>query len=299
MEYEEQLLELLDELQKETGIRFSLSDNANDEHETLRKLTKLIHRYRGDRNKAFFLKEFLTEEIDDKEIKSRAKSFRINEEAPWSLIYIEFKKAYDTEAVSVLSSIYASGSDHMVEEDPKHLILLRQHKKSVTDEELSDIATNIHDTLETELMTSVKIAYDTVSSDFYGLQNSFKHAKAAMDIRNIFHLGTDVIGYHELGLGKLVYSLPKEACTEFIHDHLGDFDFEQIDSETRHTINVFFEKGLSIAETARELFVHRNTLVYRLDKLEKLTGLDIRRFSDAVTMEIALLMNELKKNNTP
>lgn len=294
MEYDQQLEELLDELHKETGMRFALVGNENDERETLRRLTKLIHRYSGDQNKAFFLKEFLTGELSDDEVRKRAKHFRINENSPWSLIYIEFKKPYDTEAVSVLSSIYSSGSDHMVEEDSTHLIMLRQHRKSVSDDELFAMATNIRDTLESELMISVRISFDRVCEDFFRLKTAYSHSRAAMDIRNIFHLGSRVVGYHALGLGKLVYSLPKDCCQEFIEDHFGDFDFSQIDSETRHTIDVFFESGLSIAETARELFVHRNTLVYRLDKLEKLTGLDIRSFSDAVTMQIALLINEMK-----
>lgn len=293
MEYKDQLEELLDELQKETGIRFSVEDNSNDERETLRRLTRLIHRYSGDRNKGFFLKEYLTGDLTEDEIKKSARKFRINEEAPWSLMYISFRKPYDTEAVSVLMSVYATASDHLVEEDAHHLILLRQLRKPLKDEELKEAATNIHDTLESELMMPVRVAYDGISKDFYSLRTAYEHSKAALDIRNTFHLGLDVINYHQLGLGKLVYSLPGESCLEFISDHFGDFDFTQIDSEMRHTIDVFFESGLSIAETARALFVHRNTLVYRLDKIEKLTGLDVRNFSDAVTLQIALLMEVL------
>ena len=101
-----------------------------------------------------------------------------------------------------------------------------------------------------------------------------------------------VYGYHRLGLGKLIYSLPKETCEDFLKDHLGGFNLTDLDPETKNTIKVFFDSGLSLAETARSLYVHRNTLVYRIEKLEKQCGLDIRKFDDAIVMKIALMIND-------
>ncbi len=290
MDHNEQIEQLLEELYNETGMRFSIEDNQNDTPETLRRLTRLLHRYTGDQNKGFFFKELISGELGEDEMIRRGRRLRLKEDAPWLLLYISFRTSYDTEVISVLSSLYASAGDHMVEEDGEHLVVLRQLRSPISDSDLAAAARQVRDVIESELMMSVDVSYDSCCSDYKHLHETFHRAKAAMEIGRMFSSGSSIYGYHDMGLGKLIYTLPEEVCREFIADHMGDFDPRNIDSETKHTIEVFFDSGLSIAETARELFVHRNTLVYRLEKLEKQTGLDIRSFRDAVILEIALLM---------
>ena len=290
MDHNEQIDQLLEELYSETGMRFSIEDNDNDTPETLRRLTRLLHRYTGDQNRGFFFKELLTGELGEDEMIRRGRRLRLKEDAPWLLLYVSFRTSYDTEVISVVSSLYSSSGDHLVEEDSEHLVILRQLRSPISDSELGDAALQVRDVIGSELMMPVDVSYDTCCRDYKHLHETFHRAKAAMEIGRMFSPKGGVYSYHDMGLGKLIYTLPEEACREFIADHMGDFDPRDIDSETRHTIEVFFDSGLSIAETARELFVHRNTLVYRLEKLQKQTGLDIRSFHDAVILEIALLM---------
>jgi carbohydrate diacid regulator len=78
-------------------------------------------------------------------------------------------------------------------------------------------------------------------------------------------------------------------CEMFIKEIFGERNID-LDDETMVTIQKFFENSLNISETARQLYIHRNTLVYRLERLEKMIGLDIRKFEDAMTFKIAMMV---------
>ena len=292
MKKEEDIESLVDELNQETGLDFSLKDNGEDPKETAKTLTKLIHRYKGTQNAGFFLKQYLLGEVPEEEVEEKSVLYHFDTESYWTVILLSFKQNYEPYMLRMISSLYRPGADHSVEMDPKHLVLVRQLKKEAPEEEIREMASVIVDTLSTEAMISVKAAYDTCYADFSELPQSYRNVCSADAIGNLFMDGEQVYGYHRLGLGKLIYALPRETCEDFLKDHLGDFDLAEIDPETRNTIRVFFDSGLSLAETARNLYVHRNTLVYRIEKLEKQCGLDIRKFDDAIVMKIALMIND-------
>ena len=144
--------------------------------------------------------------------------------------------------------------------------------------------------LHKENMSGVRIAYGTVVKEIKEVSRSYKEAKMAMDVGKIFFDERSIIAYSELGIGRLIYQLPIPLCKMFIKEIFGNKSPDDFDEETLVTIQKFFENSLNVSETSRQLFIHRNTLVYRLDKLQKTTGLDLRVFEDAITFRIALMV---------
>ena len=152
------------------------------------------------------------------------------------------------------------------------------------------IANTIVAMMNAEAMMNVRVAFGTVVSELKDVSKSYKEAKLALDVGKIFYAEKNVVAYSTLGIGRLIYQLPINLCKIFIEEIFGDNVPDDLDEETLNTINKFFENNLNVSETSRQLFVHRNTLVYRIEKLEKSTGLDLRNFDDALTFKIALMV---------
>ena len=144
--------------------------------------------------------------------------------------------------------------------------------------------------MNTEAMINVRVAYGTIVEELKDVSKSYKEAKMALDVGKIFYAEKTVTAYSTLGIGRLIYQLPINLCEMFIEEIFGGKVPEELDEETLTTINTFLENNLKVSETSRQLYVHRNTLLYRLEKLEKYTGLDIRIFDDALTLKIALMV---------
>ena len=160
---------------------------------------------------------------------------------------------------------------------------------------MNKIAVTILDMLNTEAMSQVHIAYGTIVSEIKDVSRSYKEAKMALDVGKIFYANRNVVAYSNLGIGRLIYQLPIRLCKMFIKEIFGSISVDDFDEETVVTINKFFENNLNVSETARQLYIHRNTLVYRLDKIQKETGLDLRVFEDAITFKIALMVVKYMK----
>ena len=140
-------------------------------------------------------------------------------------------------------------------------------------------------------MSSVKIAYGTIVNEITQVSRSYKEAKMALDVGKIFYMEKSIVAYNTLGIGRLIYQLPLPLCRMFMKEVFkSDATPDTFDEETMVTINKFFENSLNVSETARQLYIHSNTLVYRLEKLQKSTGLDIRVFDDALTFKIAMMV---------
>ena len=156
--------------------------------------------------------------------------------------------------------------------------------------EIEKAARAMESFLKKEGMTGIRVAYGTVVKEIKEVSRSYKEAKMAMDVGKIFFDDRSIIAYSQLGIGRLIYQLPIPLCKMFIKEIFGDKSPDDFDEETLTTIQKFFENSLNVSETSRQLFIHRNTLVYRLDKLQKTTGLDLRIFEDAITFRIALMV---------
>ena len=171
--------------------------------------------------------------------------------------------------------------------------------KEVSDNEsyddLEKIAITLLDTINAEAMLKVNISFGTIVNDLKEVSRSYKEATMALDVGKIFYSGKNVVAYSRLGIGRLIYQLPIPLCKMFIKEIFDGKNPDDFDEETLTTINKFFENSLNVSETSRQLYIHRNTLVYRLDKLQKATGLDLRVFEDAITFKIALMVVKYMK----
>ena len=195
--------------------------------------------------------------------------------------------------VEIVRSIFpAKTKDFVTAVDEHSIILVKELREKETMDEIEKIAKMISDTLSTELNVKVYISIGTVVSDLKDVSRSYKEAKMALEVGKIFENDKYIVNYEKLGIGRLIYQLPLSLCKMFIKEVLHGLTMDDFDDETLATVNKFFENNLNVSETSRQLYIHRNTLVYRLDKLQKMTGLDLRNFDDAIIFKITLMVSK-------
>lgn len=248
----------------------------------------IAYKERFDRNN--FFQNLLLDNLLLVDIYNRAKKLHIEAVSPRVVIMVETKVEKDGTVSELLSSMFSSQSgDYITAVDERSVILIKSLSAGEGYEEIEQVAHTIVDMISTEAMMNVRVAYGTIISELKDVSKSYKEAKMALDVGKIFYVEKKVNAYNTLGIGRLIYQLPINLCKIFIEEIFGEKVIE-FDEETLTTINKFFENNLNVSETSRQLFVHRNTLVYRIEKLEKSTGLDIRTFDDALTFKIALMV---------
>ena len=296
MEQSSKMTRLLEQLESETGITFQISASELDEEATAARVRALIAFCKTYDNRSLFLSRFFHGQLSREDLLEGLQRFHMKESAIWVLFLLESKHPYDPDAVSILSNLYDSGADTITELDATHMAVIRQFKKRPGKETLRQTALDLVDTLETEAMISCRVAYDTYCEKFSQLTDSYQNAHAALRIGKIFYSSDRVFGYRDLGLGKLLYHLPEDVCLSYMKEQLGNIHLDDLDDDLLQTIYVFFDSNLNASECARKLFLHRNSLVYRLNKLEKLTGLDIRKFDDAIELKVAMLLSNYLDN---
>ena len=246
-------------------------------------------RFDGDN----FIKNLLLDNLLLVDIYSRAKKLRIENNVPRVVFLIETEIDKEFNVVEIVSSIFPTKQkDFVTAVDEKSIILVKELKEKDSKEEIDQISKHIYDTLSAEAMTSVYVAIGTVVNDLKNVSASYKEAKMALEVGKIFEENKKIVNYEQLGIGRLIYQLPAPLCKMFINEVLHGLSMDQFDEETLTTVNKFFENNLNVSETSRQLYIHRNTLVYRLDKLQKMTGLDLRNFDDAIIFKIMLMVSK-------
>ena len=254
-------------------------------------IQNLIVAYKERFDKNNFIQNLLLDNLLLVDIYNRAKKLHIETEARRVVFMVETKYEKDNNALETVKSLFASKpKDYITAVDEKSIILVKELKPEDTYEDIDEIAKMLRDMLNAEAMSSVRIAYGTIVDEIKLVSKSYKEAKMALDVGKIFYVEKNIIAYNTLGIGRLIYQLPIPLCQMFMKEVFGEKMPDSFDDETLMTINKFFENNLNVSETSRQLFVHRNTLVYRLEKLQKSTGLDIRVFDDALTFKIALMV---------
>lgn len=249
----------------------------------------VAYKERFDRNN--FFQNLILDNLLLVDIYNRAKKLHIEPIIPRVVFIIETKAEKDGIVMELLKSIFSDQrGDYTTAVDEKNIILIKALESADDYGECNHIAETIVDMMNTEAMLNVKVAYGTIVPELKDVSKSYKEAKMALDVGKIFYAEKNVSAYNTLGIGRLIYQLPVNLCQIFIQEIFGDEGPEDFDEETLTTINKFFENNLNVSETSRQLFVHRNTLVYRIEKLQKSTGLDIRVFDDALTFKIALMV---------
>ena len=261
----------------------------------------LLVAYKERFDKDNFVKNLLLDNLLLVDIYNRAKKLHIEVSAKRVVYVIETKNEKDVNALETVRSLFTGRvKDFITAVDEKNIIVVREVKPGETQDDLEKTAQVMVDMLNTEAMSQVHVAYGTVVNELKEVSRSYKEAKMALDVGKIFFSNKNVVAYSKLGIGRLIYQLPIPLCRMFIKEIFDGKSPDEFDDETLTTINKFFETSLNVSETSRQLYIHRNTLVYRLDKLQKSTGLDLRVFEDAITFKIALMvvkyMNYMEKN---
>lgn len=259
-------------------------------------IKSLLVAYKERYDKDNFIKNLLLDNMLLVDIYSRAKKLHIETDVRRVVFIIETMHDKDNNALETIRGIFAGKSkDFITAVDEKNIILVKEVEPEQSYADMEKIANTLLDMSNTEAMTKVNIAYGTIINDIKEVSRSYKEAKLALDVGKIFYSDRHVIAYNGLGIGRLIYQLPLPLCKMFIKEIFDGKSPDDFDEETLITINKFFENSLNVSETSRQLYIHRNTLVYRLDKLQKTTNLDLRVFDDAITFKIALMVVKYMK----
>ena len=259
-------------------------------------IQNLLVAYKERFDKDNFIKNLLLDNLLLVDIYSRAKKLHVQPDAKRVTMVIEGITGRDTNLLELMRSNFGTnGKDFITAVDENNVIVVKEVEDTANNSEMDRAAYSYQAFLEKEGAKEVRIAYGTVVKEIKEVSRSYKEAKMAMDVGKIFFDERSVIAYSELGIGRLIYQLPIPLCKMFIKEIFGGKSPDEFDEETLTTIMKFFENSLNVSETSRQLFIHRNTLVYLLDKLQKTTGLDLRVFEDAITFKIALMVVKYMK----
>ena len=236
--------------------------------------------YEEKHDKTAFVKSIISDNILLGDIYVRAKELHFASEAQRAVFLVRQVESADIAAVDVVQNLFSESPDDFV--------------ISINETDIAVIKTlkSIEDALAQNLKIKVTIGIGTVVSHIRDLARAYKEAGVAIDVGKVFDTEKTIITYENLGIGRLIYQLPTVMCEMFLQEVFKKNPIDALDQETLFTINKFFENNLNVSETARKLFVHRNTLVYRLEKIKKLTGLDLREFDDAITFKVALMVKK-------
>jgi carbohydrate diacid regulator len=249
-----------------------------------------------DRNN--FIKNVVLDNILPGDIVIKARELQFNAEISRVVLLIRIVSANDISAFDVIQNLFPDkNKDFVFNITESDIVLVKEIKNDVESKDLEKLARSISDTLSSEFYTRVNVGIGTVVVGVKDLARSFKEAQVALEVGKVFDTDKVIISYDNLGIARLIYHLPTTLCETFLQEVFKRGSIESLDHETLFTIQKFFENNLNVSETSRKLFVHRNTLVYRLEKIKKLTGLDLREFDHAIIFKIALMVKRYLSSN--
>ncbi|MDE6357494.1 MAG: helix-turn-helix domain-containing protein [Eubacteriales bacterium] len=256
-------------------------------------IQNLIIAYKERYDRDNFIKNLLLDNLLLVDIYSRAKKLHIENDTKRIVYLIETEVDKELSSVDTVRNISPTkGKDFVTAVDEKTIILVKELKEKDGKEEIEAFANELYSELTSEGIANVSIAIGSIVYDLKNVSSSFKEAKMALEVGKIFEDNKHIMKYEQLGIGRLIYQLPNNLCKMFVGEVLQGLSMAQFDEETLVTVAKFFENNLNVSETSRQLYIHRNTLVYRLDKLEKMTGLDLRNFDDAIIFKIMLMVSK-------
>ena len=254
-------------------------------------IESLITAYAEKNDKNTFMQKLLLGNYTEVEAFNQAKKLRVSSTSSRAVFLVETRQGKDEHALATIKNIFSARTkDFITSIDDTGIIVVHELSSTETEEDLENIAFMLVDMLGTEAMTQAWVSYSNMADDLKQLSNAYKEARTAMEIGKIFYSERNVFSYRRLGIGRLIYQLPVSICEMFIQEIFGEESLDSIDSETLAIIRTFFENNLNLSETSRQLYVHRNTLVYRFEKIQKKFGLDLRTFEDALTFKLAMLV---------
>ncbi|MBR4206364.1 MAG: helix-turn-helix domain-containing protein [Clostridia bacterium] len=254
-------------------------------------LSNIKNLYDEKYDKNSFIKNIILDNILPSDIYIKSKELRFNAEESRVVFLIKFHSKSDVLSFDMVQNIFPDkNKDYVIATGEQDIVLVKEVKPNTDIKEIEKIAKQIADTLNSEFYVKVSIGIGTVVDNIKDLARSYKEAQVAFEVGKVFDTEKNIISYENLGIGRLIYQLPTTLCEMFLQEVFKNGSLDSLDRETLMTIQCFFENNLNVSETSRKLFVHRNTLVYRLEKIRKLTGLDLREFDHAITFKVALMV---------
>ena len=249
--------------------------------------------YEEKHDRGTFVKNIIMDNILPGDIYIRAKELHFATDAPRAVFLIRQIGHSDVATVDILSGMFPDKlQDFVLSINELDIAVVKQISGSTTAEELEKLASTMEETLKNELRIKTVIGIGTIADHLRELADSYKEAQTAIEVGKVFDTEKSIMHYENLGIGRLIYQLPTTLCEIFLSEVFKKNSIDSLDQETLFTINKFFENNLNVSETSRKLFVHRNTLVYRLEKIKKLTGLDLREFDHAIIFKVALMVRK-------
>lgn len=244
-----------------------------------------------DRNN--FVKNIILDNVLPGDITLKARELHFNADISRVVFLISIVSANEVSAYDVIQNLFPDkNKDFVFNITETEIVLVKEIKAGIDNKDLENLARSISDTLSGEFFTKVNVGIGTPVTGIKDLARSFKEAQIAIEVGKVFDTDKTIVSYDNLGIARLIYHLPTTLCETFLKEVFKKGSIESLDHETLFTIQRFFENNLNVSETSRKLFVHRNTLVYRLDKIKKLTGLDLREFDHAIIFKIALMVKK-------
>lgn len=258
-------------------------------------IQNLLVAYKERFDKDNFIKNLILDNLLLVDIYNRAKKLHIETEVRRVVFLVETNREKDGNELEKIRGLFGGKSkDFVTAVDEKNIIVVKELSDNESYDDLKKTAEVILNLFRSD-SSGVHISYGTVVNELKEVSKSYKEARMALDVGKIFFEEQNIIAYSQLGIGRLIYQLPIPLCKMFIKEIFDGRSPDDFDDEILTTINKFFENSLNVSETSRQLYIHRNTLVYRLDKLQKSTGLDLRVFEDAITFKIALMVVKYMK----
>ncbi len=244
-------------------------------------------------DKNSFVKNIILDNILPSDVLYKTRELKIPVEANRIVLIVRSHKSGETSFVDVLQNLFPDVSkDFIIRIDDRDVAIVREIKPDCDIKAISKSAQELHDTIMSEGMVKVSVGISTIVETIQDLARAYREARIALEVGKVFDTEKNIISYDNLGIGRLIYQLPTTLCELFLKEVFKKESINVLDNETIYTIQKFFENNLNVSETSRKLFVHRNTLVYRLDKIKKLTGLDLREFDDAIIFKVAMMVNK-------
>lgn len=278
------------------GIMGQTSDIAIAGRMAASQISNLLFAYKEKMDKNRFIQNLLLDNILLVDVYNQAKKMKIPTELRRIVYVVEAKTEGDGLILETLRGLYAAGTrDFVTAVDERRIILVKALESTEGCREVQHTAEVITDTLNMEAMVSVRVAYGTIIDELKDVSRSYKEAALALEVGRVFYAEKNILEYDRLGIGRLIHQLPESLCKVFLREVFDGNIEELFEEEELTTVYTFFDNNLNISETSRQLYIHRNTLVYRLEKIQKKTGLDVRVFDDALTFKIAMMVADHMK----
>ena len=245
-----------------------------------------------------FIKNVLLDNILPGDIYLKAKELHFSNETTRAVLLLRITEKTDIPVYDLVQAFFPDKNrDFVINISESDIAIVKEVRPNIEPKDLEKLARSVVDSLGTELYSKILVGIGTAKTGIKELALSFKEAQAALEVGKVFDTEKTIVNYDNLGIARLIYQLPTTLCEMFLREIFKRGSIESLDSETLFTIQKFFENNLNVSETSRKLFVHRNTLVYRLEKFRKLTGLDLREFDDAIVFKVALMVKKYLDSN--